>query len=102
MLFLQTSRHPPESCAFTNEKAKKATLDAGMKLNELLTKYGIKLVGAWVSLSEHLTVAVYDAPNMEALWKLSMEPAVMNLETYNVSDIRPVLTIEETMKLLMK
>jgi hypothetical protein len=46
-------------------RKQKTTLDAGMKLNELLTKYGIKLVGAWVSPSEHLTVAVYDAPNME-------------------------------------
>ena len=102
MLFLQTARHPPESCAFINEKAKKANLELMAKMGPLLAKHGIKLVGAWVSLPEHLTGAVYDAPSMEALVNLSMEPEAMTVIVYNISEVRPVLTLQETMKLLMK
>jgi len=74
MLFLQTSKHAPESCPMHNEKAKKALMDLMTKLGPLTKKHGIKLVGTWTSMPEHLVVNVYDAPNMETLMKLAMEP----------------------------
>ena len=99
-LFLQTARHSTESCPMHNEKAKKANVDVMAKLEQLTKKHGIKVVGAWVSLPDHLLVMVYDAPNMEAMLKLQMEPEIMDWLGYNTTEFRPVITAEESMKLL--
>jgi uncharacterized protein with GYD domain len=83
-----------------NEKAKKANVDVMAKLEQLTKKHGIKVVGAWVSLPDHLLVMVYDAPNMEAMLKLQMEPEIMDWLKYNTTEFRPVITAEESMRLL--
>lgn len=100
MLFMQISKHAPESCPMHNEKAKKAFADLMAKLGPLTKKHGIKLVGSWTSMPEHLIVNVFDAPNMETLLKLTMEPISMNWLAYNTTETRPVMTTEEVMKIL--
>lgn len=100
MLFMQTSRHTAESCPMHNEKTKKAVVDLMGKLGQLTKKHGIKVVGNWTSAPEHLMVIVYDAPNMEALMKFSMEPEVMTWFAYNTTETRLVMTTEDVMKLL--
>jgi uncharacterized protein with GYD domain len=102
MLFLQISKHAPESCPMHNEKAKKATTDLMAKMDQLTKKYGIKTVGGWNSMSDHSVVVVYDVPSFEALMKFSMEPLVMDWSGYHTTETKPVVTIEESMKLLMK
>ena len=99
-LFLQTARHSTESCPMHNEKAKKAYTDFTNKMGKLAKKHGIKVVGAWASMPEHLTVVVYDVPNGEAMLKFSMEPIVMEWLSYHTTENRPVKTVEEVMKLL--
>lgn len=83
-----------------NEKAKKAAMDLMTKMGPLAKKHGIKVVGSWTSVPEHLIVNVYEAPNMEALMKFAMEPEAMAWSAYNITDMRPVMTLEEVMKLL--
>jgi len=83
-----------------NEKVKKATVDLMAKMDQLLKKHGIKVVGGWHSAPDHFTVVVYDAPSMEALLKFSMEPEVRAYSSYHMTETRPVMTIEESMKLL--
>ena len=83
-----------------NEKTKKATMDLMTKMAQLTKKHGVKLVGSWVSIPEHLMVAVYDAPSMEVLMKLAMEPEVMTWSGYHTTEIKPVVTLEESMKFL--
>lgn len=100
MLFLQISRHSPESCPLHHEKAKKAMMDLTAKMEKLMKKYGIKMIGNWVAIPQHLIVMVCDAPNMEALLHLSMEPEAMAWISYNTTETMPVMTIEEVMKLL--
>jgi len=51
-------------------------------------------------MPEHLIVMVIDAPNMEALMKFAMEPEVMNWSGYHTTETMPVMTVEESMKLL--
>ncbi len=68
----------------------------------LMAKHGIKLVGGWASVFEHLYVVVYDAPSMEAFLAFSMEPEIMSLNQYNDNEVLPVMTLEEVMKLLNK
>lgn len=100
MLFLQTARHSAESCPMHNEKVKKIMADLFAKMGPLSKKHGIKMVGGWASIPEHLTVMVYDAPSMEAMLKFSMEPEVMAWISHHTTETRPVMTIEEVMKLL--
>ena len=99
-LFLAISRHAPESCPMHNEKTKKAVVDLMGKLGQLTKKHGIKMVGSWTSVPEHLMIIVYDAPNMEALMKFGMEPEAMTWSGYNTTEIKPVMTTEEVMKFL--
>ncbi len=102
MLFLQISKHTSESCPMHNQNAAKSEKNFNAKIGELLKKYQIKIVGSWVSIPEHLKVTVYDAANMEALTKLSMEPEVMDWLGYQTTEIKPVITIEESIKLVLK
>jgi uncharacterized protein with GYD domain len=100
MLFLQIAKHTAESCPMHNEKTKKLATDLMNKMGPLTKKYGVKVVGSWVSYPEHFMIAVYDAPNTEAMLKLSMEPEVMAFMGFNMTDMRPVMTLEEAMKLM--
>ena len=54
-----------------------------------MKKHGVKMVGAWSSMPDHLSVAVCEAPNMEALLKFSMEPEMMIWGSYNDTQVRP-------------
>lgn len=83
-----------------NEKVKKVYMDSYAKLDPLMKKHGIKIVGAWTSMPDHLTVMVCEAPNMEAFMKFSMEPEAMMWASYNDSEIRVVMTLEESMKMM--
>ena len=100
MLFLQISKHSPESCPMNNEKVKKATVDLMAKMDQLTKKHGIKVVGGWTPLVGHLIVMVCDAPSMEAMLKFSMEPEVMSWSGYHTTETWPVMTLEESMKLM--
>jgi len=102
MLFLMTAKHNPEGCPLQNEKAKKATAEFTTKMEGLLKKHGIKIIGAWHSHGDHSTVAVYDAPSMEALLKFSMEPEAVIWAAYNVVETKPVMTLEESLKMFLK
>jgi hypothetical protein len=101
MLFLQISKHSPESCPMHNEKVKKATVDLMMKMDSLTKKHGIKVIGGWHSNPDHQTVVVFDAPNLDSVMKFSMEPEVMTWSCYHTTEIKPVMTLEESMKLMI-
>ena len=100
MLFLQISRHAPESCPLHNETVKKLTADLMDKMDQLTQKHGIKVIGGWNSMPEHLIVVVYDAPSMEAVLKFSMEPEVIAWLGYHTTETREVMAFEESMKLM--
>jgi len=100
MLFLQISRHTAESCPMHNEKTKKLLMDLVGKMDKLAKKYKVKVVGNWVFPPDHTMVSVYDAPSMEVLLKFSMEPEVTAWMSYNTTELKPVMTLEETLKFL--
>jgi uncharacterized protein with GYD domain len=102
MLFLQTSRHNPEGCPLQNEKAKKVTMDFTAKMKGLLKKHGIKMFEAWHSHGDHSTVGIYDVPSMEALVKFSMEPECVTWMAYNVTEMKPVMMLEDAQKAFLK
>jgi hypothetical protein len=100
MLFLQISRHSIESCPMHNEKVKKIYADSYAKMDQLTKKHGIKAVGGWAAMMDHLTITVIDAPSIDALMKFSMEPEMMSWGQYNSTELVPVMTLEEAMKLM--
>ncbi len=100
MLFLQISKHAPESCPMHNDACKKATVELMAKIDSLTNKHGIKVIGGWNSFPDHLVVVVYDAPSFEAMLKLSMEPEVMAWSGYHTTETKAVMTLEESMKFM--
>ena len=98
--FLIISKHSPENCPMNNEKMKKLTLELPDKLGVLEKKHGIKRVGAWTVIPEHLLVWVYEAPTSEALQKFSMEPEMVKWMAWNTSEIKLAMSLEESNKLL--
>jgi hypothetical protein len=100
MFFLQIARHSPESCPLHNEGAKIAYNKFYAKLNELLSKHSIKMVGGWVSTPEHLTVVIYDLQNPENIIGFMREPEVSAWLSYQVTETKPVLMLDEVMKML--
>ncbi len=100
MFYLQVARHSPESCPMHNEGAKTAYNKFYAKLNELLQKDAIKIVGGWVSTPEHLAVIVYDLQNPESMAAFMREPEVLVWLSYQVTETKPVLMLDEVMKML--
>ena len=98
--FLIISRHSPENCPINNEKMKKMTLELPDKLGQMETKHGIKRVGVWTVIPEHLLVWVYEAPSSEALQAFSMEPEMVRWMAWNTSEIKLAMSLEESNKLL--
>jgi hypothetical protein len=83
-----------------NEKMKKLTLDLPKKMNGLEEKHGIKRVGVWTVIPEHLVVWVYEAPSSESLQKFSLEPDIAKWMAWNTSEIKLAMSLEESNQLL--
>jgi hypothetical protein len=98
--FLIISRHSPENCPINNEKMKKITLALPEKLGDLEKKHGIKRIGVWTVIPEHLTVWVYEAQSSENLQKFSMEPDMIKWMAWNTNEIKLAMSLEESIKLL--
>ena len=101
-IFLIISRHSPENCPMNNEKMKELTLELPAKLGGLEKKHGVKRVGAWTVIPEHLLVWVYEAPSSEALQNFSLEPEMVKWMAWNMTEIKLAMSLEESMRLLNK
>jgi hypothetical protein len=93
-------RHSVENCPMNNEKMKKMASEIMDKLPALTKKHGIKMVGNWSVVREHLNIIVYEAPSLDAFLKLQMEPAIMKWIAQHTTEIKIAMTTEEAMKLL--
>jgi len=69
-------------------------------LGDLEKKHGIKRIGVWTVIPEHLTVWVYEAPSSENLQKFSMEPAMIKWMAWNTNEIKLAMSLDESIKLL--
>ena len=77
-IFLIVSRHSPENCPLNNEKMKTITLELPEKLGALEKKHGVKRIGAWTVIPEHLTVVALLAVGYPRE-KLDIGRSVLNL-----------------------
>ncbi|UCH02936.1 MAG: hypothetical protein JSV20_03920 [Candidatus Bathyarchaeota archaeon] len=97
-IFLLNSRHSPKNCPRFNEKARKTHLDIVANSEELLNKYGVKVVGGWVVPSEHLWFVVYEAPSFEAFQKLGT--LVAQLAAYDTTEVKLAVNLLERIQML--
>ena len=70
------------------------------KLESLLKKYNIALLGAWFVLPEHTLYEVFDAPTLEAIQKMAMEPEILQWSAFNTMEIKLVATVDDVKRLL--
>jgi len=98
--FLLISRHAPESCWMFHPKLKQIHLNLLDKLESLLKKYQITLLGCWFDLPGHALYEVYDAPSLETFQKMSMEPEIVQWSSFNTMEIKLVSTIDDVMRVL--
>ena len=101
MLYLQISKHSPESCPVNNEKTMKAWRAYEAKKEQLTKKHGVKVIGAWHDAMNHRMVTVWDG-TIEKLMELSMEPEMLAFAAIQTHEIVPVTTYEESVKIFMK
>lgn len=60
------------------------------------------MLGSWIVPNEHLGVDVFEAPNLEALTKLMMEPAIMALGSFESCEVKTAFSYEEMVKMMPK
>ena len=70
------------------------------KLESLLKKYQITLLGCWFDLPGHALYEVYDAPSLEAFQKMSLEPEIVQWSSFNTMEIKLVSTLDDVMIIL--
>jgi len=98
--FMVILRHSPENCDWFNEKSRKATLEFMGKVDELLKKHGIKMLGAWtMDPAGHQSFWVVEAPSVEAFQEFGMEPEALATLAHRTMEIKLVMSFEEEMKL---
>ena len=98
--FLMIARHSPENCPMNSEKAKKMAIELMGHIGDLTKKHGLKIVGGWTAMTEHLLIYVFEGTH-QGFEKFTMEPAIMKVvATQDSCEIKMVMTLEESMKLL--
>ena len=100
MLVMQISKHSPGHCPLLNEDSKKAFATLMRKMDSLLGKHGVKVLGMWNDTPAHTIYAVFEAPNTESFMALGREPEMMAWLVHNVVENRPVITPDEVKALL--
>jgi hypothetical protein len=98
--FLLISRHSPESCWIFNEETRQIHLTLLNKLESILKKYTIRMLGAWFVLSEHALYEVFEAPGLEEFQKMAMEPEIVQWSAFNTMEIKLVATVDDVKRLL--
>jgi 4-hydroxy-3-methylbut-2-en-1-yl diphosphate synthase IspG/GcpE len=100
--FLVISRDSPAECAMHNEKAAKIGVNWMSKHEELEAKHGVKMVGSWSVMPEHLNVLVFEAPSYEAMDAYGMEPEVLAQSMWNTMEFKVAMTLEESAKMMQQ
>ena len=89
------SRHTAEDCPMNNERMKKMSFEFTSKLAELAKKHGVRIAGNWAVMPEHLVVIVLEAPTLEDLQRLQVEPTMMKWFASNTTEIKIAMTVDE-------
>jgi hypothetical protein len=98
--FLTIARHTAESCPLQNEKGRKLVLNVVEKMEPLAKKHGVKVLGMWSDPWEHLIVAIYESPSLEAFQKLSMDPELAAWNALNTTETKIGYGLQDVEKMI--
>jgi hypothetical protein len=100
MYVIKISKHSPEDCPGFNEKNKEIFLAAKAKGESLAAKHRVKIVGAWVDMINHTAYSIYDVPRLEDLLEYFTEPVMMEVISFQTSEIRILKTGKEVAEMI--
>ena len=98
-VFMSISKHNPENCPAFSEKHRKSTIELLSKMDGLLKKHGLKMIGSWTDFPQHL-IYMLMAGSFEGMQKLQMEPELMEWLSWNSMEIKSVFKNEEILTML--
>jgi hypothetical protein len=98
--FMVISRHAPESCWMFNERTRQVHVNLVSKLESLLKKYKVTLLGCWFDLPGHTLYEFYDAPSGEVFEMMSREPEILQWSSFNTMEIKMVVGLEDVKRML--
>lgn len=98
--FILSSRHSPENCPIFVERTRKIALAFTEKMDALAKKHGVKVVGFWAAMPEHLSISIYEAPSLEAFQNFSNEPECLAWSSWNTTKTRIVSGMDDIVKKL--
>jgi hypothetical protein len=94
--FVQISKHAPETCPEYNPKYRAMTLNWFETIDSMAAKYGIKVIGNWTDHPAHTVMVVYEAPSLDNLMGLMMEPSFACMMAFCTTKVTPVMTAKDT------
>jgi hypothetical protein len=87
---MQVTTHPAELCPSHEPRFRAVTVNWFEKVGETAEKHGVKFLGSYTDGMAHTIYALYEAPSMDAMFQLVMEPDMMALSTFCTGRMFPV------------
>jgi hypothetical protein len=88
-------KHAPADSPFHNERSRKLIFEYMSKQKELMDEHEIEVVVSGTAVGTDEIVLWVRAPNYEAFQAFLMEPAVMNVLSFNTMEVKVLVTLEE-------
>ena len=98
--FLCISKHAPDKCPTFNETTRRVYAQWASSYAESYRKHGVKLIGGWTVHGEHMNFWVVDAPSLEVLQALMMEPEILALSAIETMEFKVAMNMEEAVKMM--
>ena len=96
MLHMVVLKHGPDTCAAAVAASGEMARNAMDRMDATSKKHQVTIQGGWVDAPAHEMYILADAPNAHVVNNLMAE---LQFFLWNTVDIRPVVTLEEAMKL---
>jgi hypothetical protein len=100
MFIMQISKHHADNCPMFNEKSKESMVALIQKMEPLLAKHAVKMVGSWTDIPAHEIYMVYEAPNTDVFMSMLMEPEFLGWMSFNDVQTRIVVGLPDVKALL--
>ena len=66
----------------------------------MAAKHKVKIVGSWVDMINHTAYSIYDVPRMEDLMDYLTEPEMMEVISFQTSELRLLKTGKEVAEMI--
>jgi len=102
VLAVQVTRHPDGQCPASEEERCGTAADWYENIRSIAGKFGVKLMGSWDDPSAQKIYALYEAPSMDNLAVMMMDPAASGPPALCTGKVFPVLDHQTIMKTIKR